>query len=448
MIYWLEQNLDFKQKIKLILSLSLPTILSQISTIIMEYIDAAMVGRLGASDSASIGLVSSTIWLLSGIAGSLSAGFTVQMAQCLGAKHYSKARNILKQGFLICLLLSVFLCLFGLYLSPRIPVWLHGSEDIVENAASYLKIYSLFLPFSCINTLLTLSLQASGNMKVPSLFNVGMCGLNVILNSFFIFPFGLNLRIKGAALATGISVFVCMICLLVYVNVKSEVLSFFKKETFYWDNRSLHHAFSIGFPVSMESALTSLSYIAFTAIVAPLGSIAIAANSFAITAESLCYMPGYGIQSAASMIIGQTIGAKKEKLTKDFAWLITVLGMCIMTCSGVLLYIFAPFMISLLTIDVSIQQLAIQILRIEAFAEPLYGASIVCAGVFRGAGDTKVSTLLNFVSMWCLRIPLAYVLSLFYGLQGCWLAMCLELCFRGCIFLFRLFQNKWIHSYV
>ncbi|MGM9948078.1 MATE family efflux transporter [Floccifex sp.] len=448
MMHWLEQNLNYKQKIKLVLSLSLPTILAQISTIIMEYIDAAMVGRLGANDSASIGLVSSTIWLLSGIANFLSAGFTVQMAQCIGAKQYTKARNILKQGFLICLLLSILLSGFGLYLSPRIPVWLQGSKDIVENASVYLKIYSFFLPFSCINTLLTLSLQASGNMKIPSFFNVGMCVLNIILNFYFIFPFGLNLRIKGAALATGISIIVCMLCLLFYINSKSETLSFLKKEPFYWDTKSLHHAFSIGFPVCMESALTSFSYIAFTAIVAPLGTLAIAANSFAITAESLCYMPGYGIQSAASMIIGQTIGAQKETLTKEFSWLITFLGMIIMTCSGILLYIFAPFMISLLTIDTSIQQLAIQILRIEAFAEPLYGASIVCAGVFRGAGDTKVSTLLNFVSMWCLRIPLAYILSLFYGLQGCWLAMCLELCFRGCIFLFRLFQNKWIHSYI
>ena len=86
------------------------------------------------------------------------------------------------------------------------------------------------------------------------------------------------------------------------------------------------------------------------------------------------------------------------------------------------------------------------VLRIEAFAEPLYGASIVAAGVFRGAGETLLSSALNLVSTWAVRIPLAYYLGSLYGLKGAWLAMCIELSVRGTLFLVRLFLWERKHA--
>ena len=200
------KNLSFAQKNKLIIQLSLPTIFAQISTIIMEYIDASMVGRLGANDSASIGLVSSTIWLLTGLSSSFNAGFTVLMTHCIGADEKKEARNIMKQGFLVCLTLSVIVSIVSIVLSPILPVWLKGNVEIIKNASNYLKIYSFFIPFHCMNVMASFCLQASGNMKIPSIFNILMCLLNVILNYYFIFPAGLNMGVKGASLATGLSI--------------------------------------------------------------------------------------------------------------------------------------------------------------------------------------------------------------------------------------------------
>ena len=183
-----------------------------------------------------------------------------------------------------------------------------------------------------------------------------------------------------------------------------------------------------------------------TKIVAPLGTVAIAANSFSVTAESLCYMPGYGIGSAATTLIGQSIGAGRKDLTKRFGWLTTGLGMLIMTGSGILLYIFAPFMIGLLSPDPEIRELGAAVLRIEAFAEPMYAASIVATGVFRGAGDTFIPSCINLFSMWCVRIPLGAFLAPRFGLHGVWFAMCVELCVRGVLFLIRLSGKKWQKS--
>ena len=181
-----------------------------------------------------------------------------------------------------------------------------------------------------------------------------------------------------------------------------------------------------------------------TAIVAPLGSIAIAANSFAITAESLCYMPGYGMEEAATTLVGQSAGAKRRDLMRRFANITVTMGMTIMGVMGILLYFAAPLIMNFMTPVQEVVELGAAILRIEAFAEPLFAASIVCYGVMVGAGDTLVPCWMNIFSIWAVRLTLAAVLVGSMGLIGVWTAMCIELCFRGAIFLIRLRSERWI----
>ena len=95
------EKLSTSQQVKMILLLSLPAILSQVSSTVMQYIDASMVGSLGADASASIGLVSSTTWMFGGVAFAAITGFTVQVAHAIGAKDLLHARNIMKQGFIV-----------------------------------------------------------------------------------------------------------------------------------------------------------------------------------------------------------------------------------------------------------------------------------------------------------------------------------------------------------
>ena len=178
-------------------------------------------------------------------------------------------------------------------------------------------------------------------------------------------------------------------------------------------------------------------------IVAPLGVIAIAANAFAVTAESLCYMPGYGIGSAATTLVGQSHGAKRPRLVRRFGFITVGLGMLAMSFMGVLMYIFAPEVMQLMSPVTEIQTLGAEILRIEAWAEPMFAASIVAYGVFIGVGHTVIPAVMNFGSIWVIRLPLAWWLSTSMGLKGVWIAMAIELTFRGIIFLVRLFSKKW-----
>ena len=151
-------------------------------------------------------------------------------------------------------------------------------------------------------------------------------------------------------------------------------------------------------------------------------------------------MPGFGIAEAATTLIGQSIGAGQRVLTRSFAWLTTSLGISVMTLMGVLMFIFAPELMTLMTPVEEIIAIGTECLRIEAFAEPMFAAAIVCNGIFVGAGDTLKPAIMSLGSMWGVRLTLAALLAGTYGLPGVWTAMAIELTFRGIIFLVRLWK--------
>ncbi|MCR5132257.1 MAG: hypothetical protein K6C10_12470 [Prevotella sp.] len=202
-------------------------------------------------------------------------------------------------------------------------------------------------------------------------------------------------------------------------------------------------AFRIGAPMGLQHMLMGGAQVVSTIIVAPLGTVAIAANSLAITVESLCYMPGYGIAEAATTLVGQSIGAGQRLMTRSFAYMSVGLGMLVMTLMGVLMWVFAPELMGIMSPVEEIIAQGTEVLRIEAWAEPMFAAAIVCNGVFIGAADTLIPAVMSLTSMWCVRLSLAALLARDYGLRGVWIAMAIELTFRGLLFLTRLFRGKW-----
>ena len=432
-------ELSRKKQISLVLMLSFPAIMSMISTIIMEYIDASMVGSLGSDCSAAIGVVSTTTWLISGLCSSVGTGFTVGLAHRIGAGEEAEARKHVKSGFIVVILFSAMLMGLSLLIHRQLPAWMGADEKILDDAADYFMIFALSLPLMQINHTGAGMLECSGNMKLPAILNVGLCFLDVLFNSFFIYEAGMG--VKGAALGTLCANAVGTVSILLAILVFSKKLHIRKNEHGLLSREKVNSAIKISLPVMISSLIMGFAYVLSTKIVAPLGNIAITANSFSITAESLCYMPGYGISHAAVTLVGQMKGAGNKKQEKNFAYMTVIIGMVFMALSAVLLYIFAPQMIGIMSSEDEVRTLGTQILRIEAFAEPMFGASIVAEGVFRGMGKTRIPTFLNLISMWCVRLPASLFAAGKFGLVGVWVVMCLELCFRGVIFLVSMFRE-------
>lgn len=450
--------MTFGQQLRLTAMLSVPAVVAQLSSIIMQYIDAAMVGSLGAEEAASIGLVSTTTWLFSGLCMAASTGFSVQVAHRIGAKDMAGARSVLRQAIVATASFSLLMAATGAAISGYLPEWLGGDVSIRHNASMYFLIYSLVLPALQLNSLAAGMLRCSGNMRVPSTLGVVMCALDVTFNFLLIFPSrhveimgfdvfipGAGLEVVGAALGTAAAAVVVASAMLWYLCTRSPELRLRGRHgSFMPKADTLSKALHISLPMGVEHAVICGAQIMTTVIVTPLGIFAIAANSFAITAESLCYMPGYGISDAATTLVGQSIGARRRRLTRSFAYITVSLGMAVMGIMGAFMYVLAPQIIGLMTPVEEIRSLGVIALRIEAFAEPMFAASIVAYGVFVGAANTVVPCMMNFFSIWAVRLSLAAWLAPTMGLKGVWIAMCVELCFRGVIFLARLLHGGWM----
>lgn len=446
-----------RDQFRLTALLSVPGIVAQLSSILMQYIDASMVGSLGADDSASIGLVSTTMWLFGGICSAACNGFSVQVAHLIGANDFSGARDVLRQALTSIIIFGLAIAAIGVIISGPLPGWLGGGEAIRAHASAYFLIVMLCIPLLALDMLASGMLRSAGNIKVPAILNTLMCLLDVVFNFIFIFPThhftvlgmhitlpGLGLGVIGAALGTAVAETLTAIGMVSYVCFKSKELKLTQDHGSYRPTGAvLRRAWKIGFPMGLQQMIMTSAQIVITTIVAPLGSIAIAANSFAITAESLCYMPGYGIAEAATTLVGQSIGAKRKELSRQFAGITVASGMVVMTLMGVLLFAFAPAMMGMLSPVQAIVDQGATCLRIEAFAEPFFAAAIVCYGAMVGAGDTLIPSFINVGTMWCVRITLAAVLAPQFGLVGVWIAMASELTMRGLLFLLRLKFGKW-----
>lgn len=433
------------QQVKLALFLSYPAILAQLSSVLMQYIDSAMVGHLGPAAGASIGLVSTCLWLFGGFGMAVTSGFSVQVAHRIGAGDFKGARAVLRQGLTFAMCFSFVMAAVGMSISGALPHWLGGGEDIVHDSGRYFFIMAAFMPAMQLDWMCAYFLQASGNMKVPSLLAIGMCVLDVVFNYVFIYL--LDMGVEGAAIGSGLAEVITGLAMFSFLAFGSKELKFVKEKGSFKPTREvLSRAWGISGPMALQNILMRGGYIAATVIVAPLGTIAIAANSFAITAESLCYMPGYGIADASTTLVGQSIGAGRKPLAKRFAWITTFLGMGIMGLLAVLMYIFAPHMIGIMSPDPDVIALGGRVLRIEAFAEIGYAASIVAYGACVGAGDTKWPSFMNLGSMWFVRIIPAIFMTRAYGLVGFWMCMAVELSFRGIIFIIRLARGRWLNK--
>ena len=429
-------------QLRLVWQLSLPAILTQITTIAMQYIDSAMVGALGADASAAIGLVASSTWLFGGVTAAVSAGFSVQVAHRIGAGEDTEARTVVRHGLAAALTLAALLALLGLGICRQLPCWLGGGAEICADASAYFLTFSLMLPFSQLNSLTAGFLQCAGDMVTPSVLNAVMCGLDVVCNALLIPHFG----VLGAGMGTALACALVSLAMGWCCCVRNAQLRLRRGETHAFRPEILKKAFRIGAPVAVQEIAMNGAMVASTMILAPLGAAAIAANSFAVTAESLCYMPGYGVGSAATTLVGRSVGAGDVAQARRYGNICTALGGALMGCTGLLMMIFCPFVFRLLTPVAEVRTLAAQALRIGLLAEPLFGVSIAAAGALRGAGDTLVPSLLNLGSIWIVRLGLSLLLVGKLGLRGMWIAMAIELCVRGTLMLWRQKTSKFYET--
>lgn len=416
-----------------IFALAWPTMLEQAMGTLVQYIDAAMVGRIGAQATAAVGVTSTVNWLIGSTISALGIGFLSFIATALGAKDRQRAARVSSQIVLCTLLAGAVFTALPLLLSRQIPIWMQADEEIRHTASVYFFIlYIPMLPRAA-STLFGTALRAAGDTKTPMRIGLGMNLCNVVLNFLLIYPArawtigsfslpipGAGLGVVGAAIASAIAYTLGGLAITV-VFWRHPVISP-RGQRLRPDWAVLKPCLKITLPAALQRFGTSFGYVAFAAMINSLGTVSLAAHSIANTVESAFYIPGYGMQTAAATLAGNALGARDQKRMRALAQMLILCEVSMMILSGGLLFAFAPGMMRLFTADTAVILLGAQVLRMVALSEPFYGVSIVVEGLLQGVGETRVPFVCNITGMWGVRIAGTFVCIrlLKLGLAAAW----------------------------
>lgn len=419
-----------------IFSLAWPTMLEQAMGTLVQYIDAAMVGSLGAQATAAVGATSTVNWLIGSTVSALGVGFLSFIAKAFGAGDRERAARVSSQVVLAVLFAGTLFTIVPVALHRKVPVWMQADPEIQEAAALYFLILYLPMIFRAASTLFGTALRAAGDTKTPMLIGVVMNLINVVFNYFLIDPIhkvaigaltltipGAGWGVTGAAIASAISYVAGGVGVTIAFWRHPAISPRGQKLRPDWE--VLKPCLKVALPATAQRFGTSFGYVAFAAMINSLGTVSLAAHSIANTVESAFYIPGYGMQTAAATLTGNALGAKDRQKMRYLKQLLILLEVSMMVVSGALLFAFAPGMMGLFTPDAQVIALGATVLRMVALTEPFYGISIVIEGMLQGAGETKAPFVFNIAGMWGVRIVGTFlcVILLNFGLISAWACM-------------------------
>ena len=443
------------------LQLAWPCVLENLTVIMISFIDAAMIGVLGPSATAAVGVNASPSWLLGGIVQALGVGGTALVARLIGAGDSGEAGRVSGIVFRMSLVLSLFMTALMLLGAPAVPLIMNADASIHQDAIDYMRCLALgFVPHYtgiCMGALL----RGAGDTRTPMVSGLMSNFLNVILNFLLIYEsrvitvlgvsfsmWGAGLGVKGAALASALATGISGLYILLSLGRKSSLLKV--QWLARWDGSVAVRVLRVAYPAALERAAINLGQMMFARMVSGVGVATFAAHNQSIQVESVGYMPAYGFSVAATTLVGQGLGAKKPQEAKDSGSRAIFLCLVLLTGIGVLMYIFAPFLISLLAPDAEVRRIGTMLIRICAFEQPFNALSIVTGGALRGAGDTKVPFLCGLISMWGVRILFAWLTGIVLGggVAAFWWCMVADLGVRGLFLYLRFRQGGWVHARV
>ena len=462
-------DLDIRTKIMV---LAWPAILENLLTTLIQFVNTAMVSHLGSDATAAVGINTPLIWMINGIVTSVGVGATALVARYIGAGDKDKARRVSNQSILIGIFLGIVFTFVILLLGNSIPIWLGADSTIAPLSAKYIRIMSTTFILYFASLVAGAALRGAGNTKTPMRINVLMNIINIIGNFILIYPsrtlvlcrgfelpmmgsisipkiqitlWGANLGIEGAAISTALSQGIAGIIFLIIMFNDDCVLKLRLKELFSLDMDLIEKILYIGVPAAGERIIVSSGQMAFTKIIAGLGTVQLAAHYLANTAESISYMPAYGLAVAATTLVGQSLGVSDTEKAERYGYGAFKIGVLIMSSMAFVFMFFPQYLIRIFTNDPVVIYHASSVLRIEALAQPFFASSIILSGALRGAGDTTWPLYISIISMWGVRIILAWIMVGVFGLglKSAWSAMVADLAVRG-IFIFIRYRNgKW-----
>ena len=402
-----------------VVTVALPTMLEQILSVLMQYVDTAMVGRLGADATAA---ASTTItWLIGSMPYAFGVAAMTLIAQAIGSGKESQIKQVAKECLLFALGVGAVIEVLCFAVTPFIATWMGAEESIRPAATRYFFWISVPVILKSVQYILASAIRATKDTTTPMIISIVINAVNLGLDYIFIYIFGLG--VDGAAYATCISAALGGILTLI-VFFRNPYLGF-KDSLFKTDKDVTKRMWVLSLPVLLINVASTSGYVVFAGLVSHMGTIIFAAHSIAVGAEELFYIGGYGFKSAANTMVGIAYGEQNHKKYHDVCVSSVVCTLAVMTLSGILLFIFAEPLMGFFTKDPSVIALGVTVLKMVAFSEPFFGMYVISEGIYYGLGETKYPFIIEFGGMWLVRILATYIGLRFFnqGLIYVWCCM-------------------------
>ncbi|MGI6621385.1 MAG: MATE family efflux transporter [Bacillota bacterium] len=431
-----------------ILVLALPLMAERILHALVNAADIAMVGRVGAAAVVAVGLSNQVSMIATGVYDAIRVGTTSVVARRIGAGQDDEAQRTLRQSLLVAVVIGTLAALLiGAFAGPSLK-FMGAEPDVIQQGIPYAHWKGLSMLFQFITMTFTAALRGAGNTRLPMFSGMLVNITNVLGNYALIggnwgFP---AMGTEGAGLATAFAHFLGMIVVAALTIRQPNPISDFYKGSFLPHTDTLRSVLTVGLPASGERLSLRGAQLIYARAIAGLGTNAYAAHQVALRVESLSLVIGFSLGVASTTLVGQYLGYGDTDKAEEAALKCGKIAAIMMGCTGVALFLTAPFVVKLFVPDnPEVMALGATVLRIVAVAQPVMGMNQVFAGGLRGAGDTAWTMLITGSSAWVVRVGLTYMFVGLLGLHlpGAWYAMVIDLFVRCYLFRRRFKAGHW-----
>ena len=441
-----------------LLKIILPMIAQQVLEITVTTADSIMVANAGEAAVSGVSLVGTLDTLLIITFSSLVSGGAVIISHVLGENKERAAREYAKQLIYVSSGIALFITIvMSIFCIPLISL-LYGSaeKEVLFSANSYFRILILSYPFLAISSSCGAIFRVMGNtiisMKLSFITNI----INIVGNALFIFIF--HMGAAGAALATMISRIVLSAVLILLLHNRKNAVFIENLFSYRPDFNVIKKILRIGVPHGIENSMVQFGRLLTQMLTSSMGTASIAASSVANVLANYMYMPSGSIQNAAITIVGRCVGAGETKQAKKYGKTLLLWDYFSMWAVSLILFILAKPIIGIYNLSAESTRLALHLTIFHAVCTSLIRPpAFIFPSVFKAAGDVKYSLIVSTISMWCIRVCLAYILSLEnitvfsvmipgagFGIFGIWIAMVADWVLRAVLFFMHFIKGKWL----
>ena len=405
---------------KLIFQFALPMLLGNVFQQLYNIADSIIVGNfIGKEALAAVGASFPIIFTMIALIIGIASGATIVIAQFFGARDYQIVRKMIDTLFIFLFFASLLVTFIGITFTEQILRIIQLPEEIIPGAKDYLSIYLtgmiVFFGFNGTSAIL----RGLGDSKTPMYFLIISTLMNIGFDLLFVLVF--KWGIKGVAIATILSQGIAFISAIIYLNSTHKIIRFSLKNLTF-DTGLFKKSFRIGMPTGIQHTFVSLGMMAVLTIVNLFGTNVIAAYSVVIRINSIASLPAMNFAAALATFVGQNLGAGETRRAKKGLKETILMSSLVSVSVSILVIVFGEFLMTLFTPDTEVIRIGCKYLKIVGSFYIIFSIMFSINGALRGAGDTLIPMFITLLSLWFIRVPVAYILSKSFDETGIWWA--------------------------